>query len=157
MPDEQRESFAAVIKHNFQKKGKGKGKGKKGGGKGEEGRQSGKGPGPENKCHECGSEQHFKRDCPVHIAKVECKGKGKGKGGMQWPSQRAWKDMYPGPSKGQWGNLWPGNGEKGAGKAEKGGAANAFTQGTALDALKAAGLYLNTFTEIPAKKQPSEG
>ena len=27
---EQRESFAAVIKHNFQKKGKGKGKGKKG-------------------------------------------------------------------------------------------------------------------------------
>ena len=80
LPDEQRGSFAAVIEHSFLKKGKGKGKGKKGG-TGDETRLSGKGPGPENKCHECGSEQHFKRDCPVHIAKMEFKGKGKGKCG----------------------------------------------------------------------------
>ena len=58
--------------------------------------------------------------------------------------------MYPGPSKGEWGNWWRGNSKQGTGKGDKGGAANAFTQGTALDTLRAAGLCLSMFAEVPA-------
>jgi hypothetical protein len=104
LPEEYRESLAAVFKHNFQKKGKGKGK--KGGGKSDEERQPRKGPGPDNKCHECGSDQHFKRDCPIHIGKMEAKGKGKGKSGGKgggkspWsPTLAWWNQQYPGPDK----------------------------------------------------------
>jgi hypothetical protein len=154
VPDEHRETLAAVIKSSFQKKGKGKGK--KGGGKGDERRQAGKGPGPDNKCHECGSEEHFKRDCPVHIAKMEAKGKGKkggSKGKNSWPTYGQWRSSYPYPTKNEWAEWFPGKG----GKDGKG-SANSFTQSTALEALVAAGVgFCNTITEIPAVKKQTDG
>ena len=133
-----------------------KGAGK--GGKGDEARQPGNGPGPDNKCHECGSEQHFERDCPIHIAKMESKGKSKGKGGGKsaWsPTPTSWNQQYPGPDKKQWGNWFPGNSEKGFGKGRKGGSANALM---GMDALVAgAGYSLSMIVEIPAKKLSSDG
>jgi hypothetical protein len=126
IPEEHHGLFAAFVKNKMTKKGKGNGKnkGKKGDDGGSSQARAGKGPGPENKCHECGSDQHFKRDCPVYQARMEGKSRSKGDKG-QWPTQRAWGQMYPGPSKGTWGGWWPGHkgGKDGKGGKPSGGVA----------------------------------
>ncbi len=124
----------ALVKGKFQKKGDGKGKGEK------------------RRCHECNSEEHLARDCPVRQARVAAggpvrmdvdspppkggkmgKGDGKyGKGGRKggkdggksgwWPTRTAWSGYYPGPSPATWNSWWPGKGPP----AGKGGTANLF-------------------------------
>ena len=86
-------------------------------------------------CYECGSPDHYARDCPIRQARIASGGpailpehmhKGKGgkggkgsKGGKQpnaptptptqpWPTQSAWTNMYPGPSPTQWKDWYPG-------------------------------------------------
>ena len=112
------EVMALVKGKNF-KKGKGKGKTKGGEGKdsGMQVDQSGKGKG---KCYECGEEGHIGRDCPIRQSRIAAGGpaivpgnpnaKGAGKGGKgngqqvsyQFPTARAWSQMYPGPSLPLW-------------------------------------------------------
>ena len=124
----------ALVKGKFQKKGDGKGKGEK------------------RRCHECYSEEHLARDCPVRQARVAAGGpvrmdvdspppkggktgkgggkygKGGGKGGKDggkngwWPTRTAWSGYYPGPSPATWNSWWPGKGPS----TGKGGTANLF-------------------------------
>jgi hypothetical protein len=114
---EHRQAIMAIVrnaKFKANKGGKG-GKGGKGfkgsyGGKGERERRPPAAPGPGNGCHGCGSEEHFLRDCPNVTdpkARSAAKAAGKGRGtsvsmGQQFPTQRSWNNMYPGPTKGQW-------------------------------------------------------
>ena len=104
----------ALVKNKFKGKGKGKGGGDK--------QSGGKNAMDVDKpvCHECGSEEHFVRDCPARAEKMAAKaagkgnkgkgkgdkGKGKGKyGGV--PNLSIWNSYYPGPSPTTWKSWYP--------------------------------------------------
>ena len=161
----------ALVNNKF---GKGKGQGKFGKGKGK-GKAANEGAGgdgdvnmgdaqakPKGNCYECGEGGHYGRDCPVRKARIAAGGpaildKGKSKGGkngqgnqpQQWPTQKQWRVMYPGPSPTQWSQWYP---QKGGGG--KSGMANMMTEQSPLMQLFQPGSMFS-FTEKKKTKTPS--
>ena len=109
--------ISAILRNKFSKTPKGKGKrGTPGGGKGGGGatgpsnpdanmeKGGGKGKGP-RKCYECNEEGHIAAECPIRKARVAKggperlpKGKGKGKGVLQWKQWEGPLRWHPAPA-----------------------------------------------------------